>query len=195
MGARDGFGRFISSYLPAAPGSTTTASSSGQMIELTTGRRIAAHKGMHTLTIGQNARIGGQKKKLFVCRKEISTNTVYVVQGKDHPALLCRYLEVPKSNFHWFVASRPRSLGPDGGLKALAQIRHRQRPVPCRVTVAPLDGAVRVAFEDDHLVQAAAPGQVVALWNPVDGTCIGSGVIEVVSTLFDETQNLATDMY
>lgn len=63
-----------------------------------------------------------------------------------------------------------------------AQIRHGSPDVPCQV-VASLDArSTEVKFQAPVL--SVAPGQVCALYEA--DVCVGSGVIESVSTLEDE---------
>jgi tRNA U34 2-thiouridine synthase MnmA/TrmU len=59
-------------YIPPNP---------GPIIDLSTGKQIAEHRGLWTFTIGQNARISGLKTKTFVARKSRKDNAVYVVSG------------------------------------------------------------------------------------------------------------------
>lgn len=42
---------------------------------------VSVHPGWFTLTLGQRARIGGQKNALFVVDKDIATGDVFVVSN------------------------------------------------------------------------------------------------------------------
>ena len=55
---------------------------SGPIIDKVTGKRIGEHSGLWNFTIGQNVRISGMPKKLFVVSKDIEHNTIYVVPGR-----------------------------------------------------------------------------------------------------------------
>lgn len=46
------------------------------------GKEVGVHSGLHTLTVGQGARIKGASSKYFVAKKLLDTNQVVVVQGK-----------------------------------------------------------------------------------------------------------------
>lgn len=46
------------------------------------GKEVGVHNGLHTLTVGQGARIKGASSKYFVAKKLLDTNQVVVVQGK-----------------------------------------------------------------------------------------------------------------
>lgn len=53
----------------------------GPIIELETGRTLGTHDGLWTFTIGQNARIPGCSRKMFVSKKNVEKNEIYVVPG------------------------------------------------------------------------------------------------------------------
>ena len=73
------FREFLSKYLPAQPGEIKTIN----------GKTIGTHQGLMYYTIGQHKGlgIGGQKDEAqgawFVAKKDLTTNTLYVEQGKD----------------------------------------------------------------------------------------------------------------
>ena len=82
---RDGFQEFLKEY---------TETAIGPIIDIETYKTIGEHEGVHLWTIGQDARLAGQKGlPYFVCDKDKTTNTVYVCKGSNHPALYCE-------NFH-----------------------------------------------------------------------------------------------
>ncbi|KAK0525329.1 hypothetical protein OC834_005217 [Tilletia horrida] len=212
------FAKFLDSYLDSTPG--PLVSPSGQV--------LGHHNGLHTLTIGQSARIPGQKERWYVARKPRGSrqssnagwpggaeqNSVLVVPGKDHPLLQCRRAVV--SELHWVAGRLPPELeNGEALMQAWAQVRHRQKAVPCSVKVCSPNGAqagrsldIEVSFPTP--VTAVAPGQVLALWadeqhivsdteettaETVGGThpssrantvCLGSGTIADVWTLADE---------
>jgi tRNA U34 2-thiouridine synthase MnmA/TrmU len=53
----------------------------GRIINLSTGESIATHQGLWSFTIGQGAKLPGMSEKMYVARKDITTNTVFVVCG------------------------------------------------------------------------------------------------------------------
>ncbi|WFD04116.1 tRNA-5-taurinomethyluridine 2-sulfurtransferase [Malassezia obtusa] len=151
------FARFLDAYVDGRPGDMVDPS----------GAVLARHAGLHTLTIGQGARIPGRRERYFVARKLPATNTVVVVPGQSHPMLQCDALETDA--FMWAAAPPPL---PD---TLLAQVRYRQAAAPC--TVEALGGGrVRVSFASPML--AVAPGQAVALYR--DDVCLGSATIASV---------------
>src|SRR5882757_6665237 len=75
------FAEFLSHYLPAQPGE----------IRSIDGQPLGQHRGLMYYTLGQRQGlgIGGQADReeaaWYVASKELSTNTLIVVQGHDHP--------------------------------------------------------------------------------------------------------------
>ncbi|KAG8725487.1 hypothetical protein FRC09_015780 [Ceratobasidium sp. 395] len=62
----------IAQYIPPKPGPILLHP------DLT---QIGTHQGLYTLTIGQNARVPGQPKKMFVARKRVEDNSIVVVDS------------------------------------------------------------------------------------------------------------------
>lgn len=60
----------LAEYIPPNPGPILLHPSLTQ---------VGTHQGLWTLTIGQNARVPGQPRKLFVARKDIENNAIIVV--------------------------------------------------------------------------------------------------------------------
>ncbi|CAO1622772.1 unnamed protein product [Parajaminaea phylloscopi] len=194
------FGAWLSSYL--APSSPYT--SPGPIRSAVDGNVLGRHEGLHTLTIGQGARLSGQREKWFVAAKTIRHEvdgsgldqpeaTVLVVPGNSHPLLMCTRIELPIEAFVWISEDGPpaRLLDATTGKSQVgvrpprlaAQVRHRGGEIACDVecippansTVEPQGATLRVSFPAGHRPVAICPGQVLALY---DGQqCLGSGVI------------------
>lgn len=164
-----GFAGFLDDYIDASAGP----------IETPDGQQLGMHSGLHTMTIGQGAKVGGAKHRYFVAAKDTQKNRIIVVPGIDHPMLQCASLEM--NTFH-SVCPDAQPIDLSGTL--YAQIRHRQDPVPCRAILQPDNGQnasqthVRVHF--DSPVTSVAEGQVCALYK--GRQCLGSGVITAVET-------------
>ncbi len=144
---------------------------------------MSTHRGLHTLTVGQGARIRGATSKYYVARKDIPNNRIIVVQGKDHPMLLCKRLYV--ADVEWIWKEPPPELrdGGAGRVMLLAQVRHRQAETECVVSKA-TEGRGGYVVEFPEPVLAVAPGQVLGLWR--GDWCLGSAVIQSVDTLYDD---------
>jgi tRNA-specific 2-thiouridylase len=104
-----------------------------------------------------------------VARKDIEKNTLWVVQGHDHPWLLSEGLSATDASW---CAGQP----PAPGLYA-AKTRYRQADAPCELRAA-ANGLTEPAFAM-HFPQAqwaVTPGQSAVLY---DGdVCLGGGVID-----------------
>jgi tRNA-specific 2-thiouridylase len=157
------FREFLNRYLPTAPGPIVTDD----------GRTVGEHVGLAFYTLGQRKGIGvgGQKagsgEAWYVARKDMARNTLYVVQGHDHPWLLAHTLRAEDA--HW-VAGAP----PAEGLALGAKTRYRQSDAPCRLRTDARDAQ---AFELDFDAPqwAVTPGQSAVLY--AGEVCLGGGVI------------------
>jgi tRNA-specific 2-thiouridylase len=165
------FREFLNRYISKEPGP----------IKDPTGRTIGQHVGLSFYTLGQRQGLGiggikakgaqkggGEHTPWFVARKDIEKNTLWVVQGHDHPWLLSESLVATDAS--WCAGIAPTS-----GLYA-AKTRYRQADAPCELRAVD-NGATESAFEM-HFPQAqwaVTPGQSAVLY---DGeVCLGGGVI------------------
>ncbi len=170
------FREFLNRYIAKAPGP----------IKSDSGRVIGEHVGLSFYTLGQRQGlgIGGVKAKgaqlkalqaqglrgagahepWFVARKDIEHNTLWVVQGHDHPWLLSTQLHAQDCSW---VSGRAPALG----LRA-AKTRYRQQDAACEVLQAD-SGSCQLQFEQAQW--AVTPGQSAVLYE--GEVCLGGGVI------------------
>jgi tRNA-specific 2-thiouridylase len=161
------FRQFLNRYLPMQPGPIRTPD----------GTVIGEHVGLAFYTLGQRKGIGvggrrdGSGEPWFVARKDMASNTLWVVQGHDHPWLLADALVADGAA--WVSGSPPAA-----GRRLTARTRYRQADAPC--TVAAADGhCFTLSFATPQW--AATPGQSAVLY---DGeVCLGGGVIDTVGAL------------
>jgi tRNA-uridine 2-sulfurtransferase len=158
------FRAFLARYLPTRPGP----------IRASDGRVLGEHVGLSFYTLGQRRGIGvggtqdGTGEPWFVARKDLAANTLWVVQGHDHPWLLTDRL----------VATLPAWVGPvpQAGSRLSAKTRYRQADAACRVIAAAPD-RLELSFGEPQW--AATPGQSAVLY---DGeVCLGGAIIESTS--------------
>ena len=159
------FRDFLNRYLSYKPGPMKTDD----------GTVVGEHVGLSFYTLGQRKGIGvgGMKKyrnddgssdAWYVARKDIASNTLYIVQGHDHPWLLSGALRADQAS--WIAGHAPEA-------RALsAKTRYRQADVAC--TVAP-QGANGFTLDFTEAQWAVTPGQSAVLY---DGdVCLGGGII------------------
>jgi len=161
------FRDFLNRYIAKEPGP----------IKDPTGRTIGQHVGLSFYTLGQRQGlgIGGVKAKgaqkggaehepWFVARKDMAKNTLWVVQGHDHPWLLSPALRA--QDVSWVAGHAPA----EGALAA--KTRYRQADAPCHFE-AESDGGFTLRFTEPQW--AVTPGQSAVVY---DGeVCLGGGVI------------------
>jgi tRNA-specific 2-thiouridylase len=167
------FREFLNRYIANEPGS----------IKDERGRKIGTHVGLSFYTLGQRQglgigglkekgaqRGGGEHQPWFVARKDLATNTLYVVQGHDHPWLL--YGALHADDLSWCAPHQPAP-----GRYA-AKTRYRQADAPCELSYND-KGELVLAFDEPQW--AVTPGQSAVLY---DGeVCMGGGVIASAAAL------------
>jgi tRNA-specific 2-thiouridylase len=128
--------------------------------------------------------LGGSKdgsgEPWFVAGKDIASNTLYVVQGHDHPWLLSETLQA--GNVSW-VAGEP----PADGHACGAKTRYRQADAACvfhALPTSPADSREAGAVFELRFTEAqwaVTPGQSAVLY---DGdVCLGGGIIDTATAI------------
>jgi tRNA-uridine 2-sulfurtransferase len=165
------FREFLNRYISKEPGP----------IKDPKGRTIGKHVGLSFYTLGQRQglgiggvkekgaqRGGGEHQPWFVARKDIEKNTLWVVQGHDHPWLLSQGLQASDASWCAGVPPAPGNYA--------AKTRYRQADAPCTLS-AGADGQTTPDFglHFPEAQWAVTPGQSAVLY---DGeVCLGGGVI------------------
>ena len=159
------FREFLNRYLSYRPGPMKTDD----------GTVVGEHVGLSFYTLGQRKGIGlgglkshqkedGSSEPWYVARKDVESNTLYIVQGHDHPWLLSPALTADQSS--WVAGHAPL----EGNLHA--KTRYRQADVEC---VLGETGAGEFALSFTDPQWAVTPGQSAVLY---DGdVCLGGGII------------------
>ena len=170
------FRDFLNRYIAKAPG----------LIKSDKGRVLGEHVGLSFYTLGQRQGLGiggvkakgaelkalqaagqrgaGEHTPWFVARKDMDTNTLWVVQGHDHAWL--QSTEISAQDCSWVSGSAP-TLG-----NMAAKTRYRQLDAACELRSAD-EATCALAFLQAQW--AVTPGQSAVLY---DGdVCLGGGVI------------------
>lgn len=159
------FRDFLNRYLPTSPGPIKTPE----------GQVVGTHQGLSFYTLGQRKGLGiggvkgrqrsdGTADAWYTARKDLEHNTLYVVQGHDHPWLLSSELKAQDAS--WISGSAP----PPGAYAA--KTRYRQTDSPCRLDPV---SAERFGLSFSQAQWAVTPGQSAVLY---DGDiCLGGGII------------------
>jgi len=159
------FREFLNRYLPTKSGPMMTPE----------GRKLGRHQGLAFYTLGQRKGLGiggvkgtqaedGTALAWYTARKDMASNTLYVVQGHDHPWLLSHQVEVQSASWVSGQAPQPGPLH--------AKTRYRQADAACSIAVGE-DDTFSLTFPDAQW--AVTPGQSAVLY---DGdVCLGGGII------------------
>ena len=186
------FREFLNRYIAKAPG----------LIKSDKGRVLGEHVGLSFYTLGQRQGLGiggvkakgaqlkalqaagqrgaGEHTPWFVARKDMDTNTLWVVQGHDHPWL--QSTEISAQDCSWVAGTAPAP----GALAAKA--RYRQADAACQLRHA-TTASCELVFAQNQW--AVTPGQSAVLY---DGDiCLGGGMIASsnVQNLSGRTGNTA----
>ena len=146
------------------------------------GRTLGEHQGLSFYTLGQRQGLGiggikakgaqkggGEHAPWFVARKDMQTNTLWVVQGHEHPWLQAASLLAQDASW---IAQTPPS-----GSDLAAKTRYRQSDAPCQLDNASLQ-AFSLRFTPPQW--AVTPGQSAVVY--AGDVCLGGGVIASAHT-------------
>jgi tRNA-specific 2-thiouridylase len=159
------FREFLNRYLPTQPGPIKTAE----------GATVGQHHGLSFYTLGQRKGLGiggvkgrqrddGTADAWYTARKDLENNTLYVVQGHDHPWLLAQQLQAQEAS--WVSGQVPEP----GAYTA--KTRYRQADAAC-VLRGPASDKFALSFNDPQW--AVTPGQSAVLY--AGDVCLGGGFI------------------
>jgi len=169
------FREFLSRYLPTRPGQMRTPDGTAE------GQLVGEHIGLAFYTLGQRKGIGvgGRRdssgEAWFVARKDVANNTLWIVQGHDHPWLMARSLKATDAS--WVSGQPPRT-----GAVLCTKTRYRQQDAACRVLERDLAGSLELAFDEPQF--AITPGQSAVIY---DGEfCLGGAVIDATGKTPDK---------
>ena len=170
------FREFLNRYIAHAPGP----------IKNDKGQTIAQHVGLSFYTLGQRQGLGigglkargaqkgaGEHAPWFVARKDMASNTLWVVQGHDHPWLQSHSMAAMDAS--WVAGTPALQNGAYG-----AKTRYRQADAQCQIHhVESSSGYFGLTFAQPQW--AVTPGQSAVVY---DGeVCLGGGVIQSCSAL------------
>lgn len=159
------FREFLNRYLPTQPGPIKTPE----------GNMIGEHMGLAFYTYGQRKGLGiggikgtqredGTAEAWYAARKDLENNTLYVVQGHDHPWLLTH--ELRAENISWIAGHAPSDVS------YAAKTRYRQQDAACNIVNVT---STELVLNFSQAQWAVTPGQSVVLY---DGDiCLGGGII------------------
>lgn len=159
------FREFLNRYLAQQPGPIRTPE----------GELIGQHIGLSFYTLGQRKGIGiggirshqnedGSSDAWYVARKDIASNTLYVVQGHDHAWLLSPTLQADQAS--WIAGTQPDLT------ELMARTRYRQADVAANFSA--VNGQqFQLQFHDAQW--AVTPGQSAVLYQ--GDVCLGGGII------------------
>lgn len=166
------FKNFLSQYIQGQK---------GEFVRIDDQKVIGPHDGSCYYTIGQRKGLGlgGPGGPWFVAKKDLVTNTVYVVEGENHPALYSDYLLATDLSWVQEEIEFP--------FQCHAKVRYRQEDQECTVDKIE-DGKLKVTFLSPQ--RAVALRQSVVFYK--DSVCLGGAIIsEVGPTYFEQNKTIS----
>ncbi|VAW45581.1 tRNA-specific 2-thiouridylase MnmA [hydrothermal vent metagenome] len=156
------FKDFLQQFIPAQP---------GEIID-EFGHIIGQHDGLMYHTLGQRKGLGvggghgTGNDPWYAATKNLKTNQLIAVQGKQHPLLQHRFLVA--NTLDWTFGECPPL-----NTSIKAKIRYRQEEQLCQI-IAENNGTLLVEFNNPQF--AIAPGQSIVFYKGDD--CLGGGIID-----------------
>ncbi|MFZ9251863.1 MAG: tRNA 2-thiouridine(34) synthase MnmA [Hylemonella sp.] len=170
------FREFLNRYIQKEPGPIRDGTP--QPDSKHHGRILGQHLGLSFYTLGQRQGLGiggvkpkgatkggGEHSPWFVARKDMASNTLWVVQGHDHPLLLSQTLLAQDAS--WVSGNAP-----EPGRYA-AKTRYRQTDAVCDLSEI---SAQQFELSFSQPQWAVTPGQSAVLY--AGEICLGGGVID-----------------
>ena len=151
------FKHFLENYLPNNP---------GDIVDIESGKVLGKHSGLMYYTLGQRRglNIGGTKDRLFVVKKDLDKNVLYVASGDENKYLISYAAIIEDVNLLDELPS-----------ECMAKFRYRQKDNKVFVTKLE-DGNLLVKYPDG--VRAVTPGQACVFYDGDE--CLGGGIIKEV---------------
>ena len=159
------FKNFIQTFLPPEPGKIVTED----------GETLGAHDGLMYFTLGQrkDIGIGGLKnhsgEPWYVASKNIDTNELLVVQGRNHKKLWQN--QAFAKDMNWLNDDFRKKVLKGNPIACKAKCRYRQADAKCEIQLHK-DG-IRVVFDEDQW--AITHGQYLVIY--LNDVCMGGGKI------------------
>ena len=154
VGKRRKFHQFLSQYIPYQVGNAFSLED----------EYVGTHMGYQFYTIGQRARLQGQRKGTYVVAKDAKSNSIYVVDDYNHASLYSKRLRVE------YASSLKIDKFP---FLCCVQTRYSSIGSYCIVRMYG-DGVLDVECVFDS-IRAVTPGQIAVFY--LGDVCLGGSVI------------------
>ena len=151
------FKNFLKNYLP---------NQKGKIVNIETNEVLGEHIGLMYYTIGQRRglNLGGHSNRMFVVKKDLDNNILYVCDGDESKYLYSNRAII--KDFNYLTDKKVTN--------CCCKFRYRQQDIPCKVNYLD-NNSIEVIYKN---AKAVTPGQFCVLY---DGEmCLGGGIIDEV---------------
>ncbi|THH11993.1 hypothetical protein EW145_g278 [Phellinidium pouzarii] len=146
VGEKRRFTKFLAQYISPKP---------GPIIDMVTKMQVGTHQGLWHFTIGQAAKVSGQRER------------------PKHSAMLSS--GIITRNFRWiWDDDAPIAVDSRDGFRARVQYRHAEADTSC-VVWRRSETDICIDFDEPQL--AISPGQIAAVYDEAGRWCLGNGEI------------------
>ncbi len=151
------FTKFLKNYLPNTP---------GKIVDINTNKVLGEHNGLMYYTIGQRKglNLGGSDTKIFVTKKDLENNILYVCSGNEDEYLYSTKAIITDMNY----------LTDDRVEECTCKFRYRSMDIKCHVKYLD-DKTIELTYDK---AKAVTPGQFCVLYN--GDLVIGGGIIDKI---------------
>ena len=151
------FTKFLNNYLP---------NQKGKIVNIETNEVLGEHIGLMYYTIGQRRglNLGGHSNRMFVVKKDLDENILYVCDGDENKYLYSNRAII--KDFNFLTDKKIKN--------CCCKFRYRQQDIPCKVNYLD-NNSIEVIY--DH-AKAVTPGQFCVLYDGDE--CLGGGIIDEV---------------
>lgn len=138
----------------------------GKIIDYDSSKIVGKHNGVWFYTIGQRhgIKVGGTKEPYFVISKNVEENIIYVVEGRNHPALWKKGMII--KDFHTI---NPGYKWQNNNYSATIRYRSPDKPIKF------IQKGRKVYIEFQEPQWAPALGQSLVVFNKNE--CVGGGIL------------------
>lgn len=155
--------------------------STGNVIDVASGKTIGTHEGHWLYTIGQRKGLGLGGGPWFIVKKDIETNTLYVSRGYDTPLQYKKDIYI--EGIHWISGDPLQndfpldiSIAEESGVpKVRIGFKIRHTPEFTLGFLYKLENYWKIISDKD--IQGVAAGQFATIYTSDFKYCLGSGMI------------------
>ena len=163
------FEEFLQNYIPKH---------AGNIVDIDSNKVMGQHNGIEFYTIGQRKflKLSGNEERYFVCKKNVSQNTLFVTKGSNGGNMIATSCIV--KNFNYISGSSEKKI-----LNKTLSCKFRYNQNFKKIKITKVDNKLNLEVLDK--TKFITPGQFAVIYDK--DICLGGGVIESVKLMSGTT--------